>query len=1520
MEESVNSPNPKRRRLLSPVRASNQEIELPDYFEMQEALPAKFKLDLRSSKSFKGAEYAEEKTFSFQPIEPENAQQQSSASSDEEPLMIDHLSQLHGMFDTLIDSAHKQYNKKDLARMFIKHPDLNGEIIVGPMRLNNMTTSEVMEKVSLTLHSASHVPFNRRLRMDLAVVKNISGSGKRDGSYWLDYERDRKLKRCIVCVPSPSPDDKNCLARAILIGKKYLDAEKEAENVEDKKKRDAIFSKARYFCAQRAGKKLQKEVEELKQAVGLPLNEAGEIQDIGRYEVHLNVSICVLSGMLKDKIIYSGNEQYRDKSRRIYLYHWKPTGASEWHFDLIRSMSAFMVSAYYCYDCDVPYQHKDQHSCKKICSVCENSKCELIGVNDSIQCPDCNRTCRSKKCFDHHKKETPEMKSLCFRKYKCLQCNTVLLERKRSRKHHICTETFCQNCQQWFANLDEGKTHFCHMRALEAEEPVERFIFYDFESTQESGQHIPNLVIAQSCCKFCSDSGESNDIQSEFCIYCGTRCSSCDNWCRKTKQYTNYPCQDPEKNCGKREVVFRGEDVTHEFGSWLISRQHRNCVVVAHNAKGYDNYFILNYLLQVNIAPNVIFQGSKVSYMQVGRGINIKCLDSIMFLPMALAQLPKCFDLKELKKGYFPHFFNKPSNYGSILPCLPPKEDYGYDTMTSAKQATFDQWYSQNKDALFNFEKEMEDYCRSDVDILRRACMTYRDLLMLVTEGVDPFTFVSAASVCMGVFRSRFLKERWQVLRKNGVRDTNCAHDFDTCTCLWREAEKLHGDAPVRELKEVSADEERQNPIIRKRFVSSDIGLLPPTEYRSSDNYSMEALKWLQFEQQRINENLKFLGEAEIEMQTALSSEGEKKVPLPRWNEENGATTVKLDGFYTDPVTGCDVALEFYGCHWHGCPKCFPCVRKRVETKCQNSSLEQRYQNTLLREERLRASGFVLKTIWACDFAKEIAEGKVPENISNIQYSSPLHLRDAYFGGRTAPIKLYHKFDDSRGEIGKYVDFTSLYPWALKYGTFPVSHPIAYRGAKVLQCLLPNGEWSVQVPCNGEFRESGTRYCPENVAHFHHHLNFFGIAKLKVSAPSQLQHPVLPYRCDSGKLVFTLCAKCAENNNQESECTCLPEERDWICTLTSVELEIALDAGYEIKEMIEILHWPVRSTNIFADYVNAFLKIKQEASGFPEHVKSESDIQEYIETYERQEGIRLDRQNIKKSSALRSLAKLMLNSIYGKFGQRLNLRKTHMVDSVPQLCDLICATDKTVVDFHILSEDLMQVETLNNEHFDKTDAKTNVIVSVFTASWARIKLWCVMQQLGSRVLYTDTDSLVYIAEKNPKETDPKEPPLGDFLGELTDELCCKNVGCAVGNHPPGFHYMTEFVTGGPKNYAYKLNNGECECKIRGFTLDAATARSLNFETLKSQVIGFVKKRFSPEEALAPGESTEPIQITRKQITRDKRTFELYNREITKRYGIVLDKSRIKSDFTSVAFGTRGRKDPQTHNGFSWEEA
>ena len=77
------------------------------------------------------------------------------------------------------------------------------------------------------------------------------------------------------------------------------------------------------------------------------------------------------------------------------------------------------------------------------------------------------------------------------------------------------------------------------------------------------------------------------------------------------------------------------------------------------------------------------------------------------------------------------------------------------------------------------------------------------------------------------------------------------------------------------------------------------------------------------------------------------------------------------------------------------------------------------------------------------------------------------------------------------------------------------------------------------------------------------------------------------------------------------------------------------------------------------------------------------------------------------------------------------------------------------------------------------------MIAAFPTAQARLKLYSVLERFQMRTLSFDTDSVIFTSR-------PGEwvPPLGDYLGELTNEFDDE-------------HHITTFVSGGPKNYAYQ---------------------------------------------------------------------------------------------------------------------
>jgi hypothetical protein len=98
-----------------------------------------------------------------------------------------------------------------------------------------------------------------------------------------------------------------------------------------------------------------------------------------------------------------------------------------------------------------------------------------------------------------------------------------------------------------------------------------------------------------------------------------------------------------------------------------------------------------------------------------------------------------------------------------------------------------------------------------------------------------------------------------------------------------------------------------------------------------------------------------------------------------------------------------------------------------------------------------------------------------------------------------------------------------------------------------------------------------------------------------------------------------------------------------------VEVEKALEKGYRILAIHEVWHFPETSDGLFKEYIDTFLKIKQEASGYPKECVTEEQKQYYVDEYFENSGIRLDPHKIEHNPGLRALAKLMLNSFWGMY-------------------------------------------------------------------------------------------------------------------------------------------------------------------------------------------------------------------------------------------------------------------------------
>ena len=157
-----------------------------------------------------------------------------------------------------------------------------------------------------------------------------------------------------------------------------------------------------------------------------------------------------------------------------------------------------------------------------------------------------------------------------------------------------------------------------------------------------------------------------------------------------------------------------------------------------------------------------------------------------------------------------------------------------------------------------------------------------------------------------------------------------------------------------------------------------------------------------------------------------------------------------------------------------------------------------------------------------------------------------------------------------------------------------------------------------------------------------------------------------------------------------------------------------------------------------------------------------------------------------------------------------------MVTEPKEFFDYLYSSEFEVSDAQMVKDETLEVHYRNVDEFAEQNNKVNIVIAAFTTAYARLKLYDLLDLLQERVFYYDTDSVIYLHEPG-----KPEPPLGNYLGDLTDEL--------------GGDYITTFISGGPKNYAYVKNKGKAETKIRGITLDYATTGKLNPSVMRGLV-------------------------------------------------------------------------------------
>jgi hypothetical protein len=324
---------------------------------------------------------------------------------------------------------------------------------------------------------------------------------------------------------------------------------------------------------------------------------------------------------------------------------------------------------------------------------------------------------------------------------------------------------------------------------------------------------------------------------------------------------------------------------------------------------------------------------------------------------------------------------------------------------------------------------------------------------------------------------------------------------------------------------------------------------------------------------------------------------------------------------------------------------------------------------------------------------------------------------------------------------------------------------------------------------------------------------FFGFAKVDYIVLSYHHHPIPLYIKDK-KLITDL--------NDHTE-----------IYLTSVEIQKMISSGYyRFTKVHTILHYE-KSRDIFSSYVAEAVGGKTMNSRDP----SPHDEQVLQEWYDHTDGkMDLRGKKFENNPGMKALFKLMANSNWGKFGQRSDGEyNSVLLLNISEM--LLCYDEETAGNLKIIEVNhdpdipdkyLVSLKGQFKAMFDgdKKDymgmIRNKAIASMVTAN-ARCRLWDMLNKISSRVLYHDTDSIIYIKSANPNENIVNGYMLGQWEPELKPT-----------------EYIDKFVCIGPKSYAYRKidENGESKdvIKMKGVPMHYETSQKLTLESMKQLVL------------------------------------------------------------------------------------
>jgi hypothetical protein len=426
-------------------------------------------------------------------------------------------------------------------------------------------------------------------------------------------------------------------------------------------------------------------------------------------------------------------------------------------------------------------------------------------------------------------------------------------------------------------------------------------------------------------------------------------------------------------------------------------------------------------------------------------------------------------------------------------------------------------------------------------------------------------------------------------------------------------------------------------------------------------------------------------------------------------------TNTFLDGYCHETKT----VFEYFNCFNDGCEVCYEqeirigAIHPTRNVKWDKVSYETHKRLNLLRSSN-NYSNVVVR--WSHDKEEYVQFKEIP-TLGNI-----MKLRDFFYGGRTEVFAAYADVSKLPGMEILHHDVCSLYPYVCSWKELPIGLPeIKFNKTVEVHRLHPN-----------------------------HPDRYFGFARIKVRPNSKDLIGILPHR------------QKAENGDEKLTYDLFVKEGCWHTEL----IYLAMEHQYEILEVYEVWHWPEsqRSTTLMRGYMEFFLRMKQEAEGWEKlgkdimNGKSENDLSEKEKSdiadmiFTNNGGFARPRlEKVEKNPVLRQLAKIFLNCLWGKLCQKNASEYERFIYGYKQYLE-ICSNSMvnlSTIKFRHVNGCVFKARYELVDNLQETNRFLNIPIAASVTAHAQVVLMRQMFKIGpERVLYCDTDSIMFIREKH----------------------------------------------------------------------------------------------------------------------------------------------------------------------------